>query len=60
MDKNSDISFDDLFYEEDRIHHYNDDDDDCKHCSGTGRISVESGSSLAYHCPDCAEYEEGE
>ena len=25
----------------------------CKYCNGRGYLSVEAGSSLTYHCPDC-------
>ena len=30
----------------------------CRHCHGRGFLSVESGSSLTYDCPDCKEYDE--
>lgn len=41
------------FFKEDE-----DDDRDCPFCQGRGYMSVESGSSLTYPCPDCTEYEE--
>jgi hypothetical protein len=35
-----------------------DDDRPCRYCNGRGYLSVESGSSLSYPCPDCTEYED--
>ena len=34
-----------------------DDDRECRYCNGRGYISVDGGS-LAYHCPDCTQYDE--
>ena len=30
----------------------------CRYCHGRGFLSVESGSSLTYDCPDCKTYED--